>query len=140
MDQAVREAIYNAVEKEPFARALNLRLIELDHGHSAVDMIYDPETMSNMFGRAHGGVIFTLIDKAFETVGQTHGIVSVSLNVSITFLYSPEEKTRLRAEAVEINRTKKTASYDIKAKDQDGRLVATCQALAYRTGKPLPFL
>ena len=47
---------------------------------------------------------------------------------------------RLRAEAREVSRTKKTASYDIKVADKDGQLIATCQALAYRTGKPIPFL
>ena len=43
-------------------------------------------------------------------------------------------------EAREISGTKQTASYDIRVSDQDGRLIATCQALAFRTGKPLPFL
>ncbi len=140
MDQTVKTAIFNAVDKEPFARALNLKLVELDIGYSVVEMTYDPETMSNMFARAHGGAIFTLIDEAFETVCQTDGIVTVALNVSVTYLSSPEKRTRLRAEAVEINRTKRTANYDIKVKDPAGQLVATCQALAYRTGKTLPFL
>lgn len=140
MDQTVKTAIFNAVENEPFARALNLNLVELDTGYSVVEMTYDPETMNNMFARAHGGGIFTLIDEAFETACQTDGVVTVALNVSVTYVSSPEERTRLRAEAVEINRTKKTANYDIKVKDQAGQLVATCQALAYRTGKPLPFL
>ena len=140
MDEAVKKAIFSAVEKEPFAGALNLELVELEVGRSVVEMTYDPETMSNMFGRAHGGAIFTLIDEAFETVGQSDGIVMVALNVGITYLSSPEKKTRLRAEAVEINHTRRTANYDIKVRDQDGQLIATCQALGYRTGKPLPFL
>jgi acyl-CoA thioesterase len=140
MDEAVKKAIFNAVRNEPFAGTLNLELVELDVGRSVVEMTYDPATMSNMFGRAHGGAIFTLIDEAFETVCQSDGIVTVALNVSITYLSSPEGKTRLRAEAVEINRTKRTANYDIKVRDQNHRLIATCQALGYRTGKPLPFL
>jgi acyl-CoA thioesterase len=53
---------------------------------------------------------------------------------------SPEAGKRLRAEAREVSQTKKTASYDIKVADKDGQLIATCQALAYRTGKPIPFL
>ncbi len=50
---------------------------------------------------------------------------------------SPEKNTRLRAEANRISQTKKTAGYDIKITDQNGQLIATCQALAYRTGKPI---
>jgi acyl-CoA thioesterase len=66
--------------------------------------------------------------------------VAVALNVSVNYVASPENGARLRAEAREISRTKRTACYDIRVVDQDGRLIASCQALAFRTGKPLPFL
>jgi len=140
MDQAVRDAIYGAVEKEPFARALNMELVELELGYSAVEMTYDPSTMNNIYDRAHGGAIFGLIDEAFEAAGQTEGTVAVALNVSVTYVSSPKAGQRLRAEAREVSRTKKTAGFDIKVADKDGNLIATCQALAYRTGKPIPFL
>jgi acyl-CoA thioesterase len=39
-----------------------------------------------------------------------------------------------------VSRTKKTASFDIKVSEKDGPMIATCQALAYHTGKPIPFL
>ena len=140
MDAKVKEAICRAVESEPFARALKMELVELDEGFSAVEMTYEPAGMDNMFGRAHGGTLFALIDEAFETVCQTYGTVAVALNVSVTYVTSPEAGTRLRAEAREVSSTKRTAGYDIRVTDQEGRLMATCQALAYRTGKPLPFL
>jgi len=140
MDQAVRDAIYGAVEKEPFALALNMKLVELELGYSAVEMTYDPSTMNNIYDRAHGGAIFGLIDEAFEAAGQTEGTVAVALNVSVTYVSSPEAGQRLRAEAREVSRTKKTAGFDITVADKDGNLIATCQALAYRTGKPIPFL
>ena len=140
MESAVREAIYNAVEKEPFARALNMELVELELGYSAVEMIYNPSTMDNIYDRAHGGAIFGLIDEAFEAACQTHGTIAVALNVNVTYVSSPEPGRLLRAEAKEVTRTKKTASYDIRVTEKKGRLIATCQALAYRTGKPIPFL
>ena len=140
MDQLVREAIYRAVEKEPFAQALNMELVELELGYSAVEMTYDPEAMNNIYDRAHGGAIFALIDEAFETVGQTEGTVAVALNVNVTYVSSPEPRARLRAEAREVSRTTKTASYDVKVTDQNKKIIATSQALAYRTGKPIPFL
>ena len=62
------------------------------------------------------------------------------MNVNVSYVASPEAGTRLRAEAREVNQTKRTANYDIRVTDGEGRLIATCQALAYRTGKPLPFL
>lgn len=140
MDQAVKEAIFRAVRKEPFAQALKMELVALDEGYSAVEMAYDPAAMDNIYGRAHGGVIFALIDEAFETASQTHGTIAVALNVNVTYVTSPETGARLRAEAQEVSKTNKTAAYDIKVTDHKGQIIATCQALAFRTGKPIPFL
>ena len=140
MDRKIREAILQGVKREPFARTMNIELVELEEGFSAVEMTYEPETMDNLFSRAHGGAIFSLIDEAFETVCQTCGAVTVALNVSVTYVASPKGRARLRAEAREISSTRQTASYDIRVSDQEGRLIAFCQALAFRTGKPLPFV
>ncbi len=140
MDQKVRHAIYDAVKKEPFAKAMKIRLVELKLGYSAVEMIYDPVNMNNIYDRAHGGALFALIDEAFETAGQTDGTIAVALNVNVTYVSSPEAGVKLRAEARQNSQTKKTASYDIKVTDQHGNTIATCSALAYRTGKPIPFL
>ena len=140
LDSAIREAIFRAVREEPFVLTLGLELVELAEGYAAVEMTYEPTRMDNLFGRAHGGAVFALIDEAFETACQTDGTVTVALNVSVTYIASPEAGARLRAEAREVSRTKKTASFDIRVSDPEGRLIATCQALAYRTGKPLPFL
>jgi len=140
MDQKVRNAIYDAVKKEPFAKAMNIKLLELELGYSAVEMIYDPVNMNNIYDRAHGGALYALIDEAFETAGQTDGTIAVALNVNVTYVSSPEPGLKLRAEARQNSQTKKTAGYDIKVSDQNGNLIATCSALAYRTGKPIPFL
>ncbi len=140
MDQKVRNAIIGAVEKEPFAKALGVNLLELELGYSVVEMKYDPPTMNNIYERAHGGALFALIDEAFETASQTDGTIAVALNVNVTYVSSPEQGVKLRAEAKRVSQTKKTASYDIRVNDESGNLIATCSALAYRTGKPIPFL
>ena len=140
MDDRVREAITKAVKRETFAQALKMELIELDDGYSVVEMVYTPENMNNMYGRAHGGALFGLMDEAFEAASQTRGTIAVALNVNITYVSSPQPGSRLRAEANRVSETKKTASFDIKITDQDDNMIATCQALVYQTGKPIPFL
>ncbi len=140
MDQKVKKAIFQAVKNEPFARVMNMELVELDLGHSVVHMTYEPEKMNNIYDRAHGGALFALIDEAFETAGQTDGTVAVALNVNVTYVSSPKPGLQLRAEARRVSQTKKTASYDIKVTDENGDLIALCQALAFNTGKPIPFL
>lgn len=140
MDEMVKRAIYRAVETEPLAKLLKMELIDLELGRSVVAMTFDPDRMNNIYERAHGGAIYSLIDEAFETACQTHGTIAVALNVNVTYVASPKNGIRLQAEAVEFNRTRKTAGYDIRVTDSKGNLFATCQALAYRTGKPIPFL
>ncbi|MCF8037038.1 MAG: PaaI family thioesterase, partial [Desulfobacteraceae bacterium] len=139
IDPEVKKAISKAVETEPLARTLNMRLAELAAGYSRVEMHYVPESMANMYSRAHGGAIFSLIDEAFETASQTAGNIAVALNVNVTYVSSPASGTMLSAEAREISRSRKIANFDIRVTDSSRQLVATCQAVAYDTGKPLPF-
>jgi acyl-CoA thioesterase len=139
MDAKVKEALFRKVEQEPFGKKFGLTLIDLAEGYSKVAMTFTPD-MENIFQMAHGGAIFALMDEAFQTACNTYGTVAVALNVTITYVASPELGSILTAEAKEYSRSTKTANYDIKVTDDRGQLIASCQALAYRKGKPLPFL
>jgi len=66
--------------------------------------------------------------------------VAVALSVTISYHAAPEMGSRLAAEAREVNCSRKTALYDIRVTDDQGKAIAACHALAYRKGKPLPFL
>ncbi len=123
MDQKVKEAIFRKVEQEPFAQKFGIKLLDLDEGYSKVEMKFTPD-LENFLGLAHGGAIFALIDEAFETASNSHGTVAVALNMNITYISSPQ----------------RTAVYDIKLFDDQNHLVASCEALVFRKGTPLPFL
>jgi acyl-CoA thioesterase len=138
MDEKLRQTFHSRVAKEAFASKFGLKLLEIGDGYSKVEMQFRPD-MENMFGMAHGGALFALIDEAFETAGNSHGTLAVALNMNVTFIASPKPGSTLRAEAREVSSTRKTASYDIKVHDERGRLIATCTALVYRKGSPLPF-
>ncbi|MBI5605298.1 MAG: hotdog fold thioesterase [Deltaproteobacteria bacterium] len=139
MDNRVKEAISHRVAQEPFAKKFKLKLVDLNEGYSKVTMTFTPD-MENIFGMAHGGAIFALIDEAFQTACNAYGTLAVALNMNITYVSSPAPGSTLTAEAREFSRTNKTANYDIKVQDEQGNLIASSQALAYRKGKPLPFL
>jgi len=139
MDGQIKEAIFQQVEKEPFGQKFGLKLKQLDEGYAQVEMDFTPY-MVNILGIAHGGALFALIDEAFETASNSHGTIAVALNINITFVASPSPGSKLIAEAKEVSQTPKTALYDIKVSDDQNNLIACCQALVYRKGKPLPFL
>ena len=96
--------------------------------------------MENFLGMAHGGALFALIDEAFETASNSHGTVAVALNMNISYISPPSPKSRLIAEAREFSRTQRTAVYNIKLFDDQKNLIASCEALVYRKGTPLPLL
>ena len=139
MEDKVRKAIFKKVNEEPFARKMNLKLVDLDDGYSVVEMKFTKD-MENIFGMAHGGAVFALIDEAFETAGNSHGTVAVALNMNITYTAAPSPGAQLRAEAREVNLTPRTATYDIRVTDEKETLIALCRALVYRKKDRLPFL
>jgi acyl-CoA thioesterase len=139
MNNEIRNALYKQVAAEPFAKKFGLKLIDLQEGYAEVEMLFTQD-MENMFGMAHGGAIFALIDAAFEVASNSHGTMAVALNMNINYLASPAKGSKLNAKAKEINKAKKTAAYDIIVTDDKNNLIAACQALVYRMEKPLPFL
>jgi acyl-CoA thioesterase len=139
MDEKIKEAIFRKIEKEPFAQKFGIKLLDLNNGYSKVEMKFTPD-MENFLGMAHGGALFALIDAAFETASNSHGTVAVALNMNITYISPPSPASTLIAEAQELSRTQRTAVYDIKLTDDQKNLIASCQALVYRKGVPLPFL
>ena len=106
MNETIRKAILRQAAAEPFAQKFGLQLIEVQEGYAKMEMVFTPD-MENMFGMAHGGAIFSLIDAAFEIASNSHGTMAVALSMNINYLASPEKGAMLTAEAREINRTKK---------------------------------
>jgi len=139
MDEMLKKALLKQVADEPFAKKFGLRLIAVAAGYAKVEMDFTPD-MENIFGMAHGGALFALMDEALEVASNSNGTMAVALNMNVNYLAAPEKGARLTAEAKEINKTKKTAAYDITVRDEQGRLIAACQSLVYRMEKPLPFL
>ena len=139
MDEKIISSVTSRIETEPYARKLGLHLVDLEPGRALVEMPVHDE-MSNIFGMIHGGAIFSLIDEAFQASCNSHGTVAVALNVNVTYHQSPQKRGRLRAESIELHRSNRTATYQIRVTDEEETLIASCLALAYRKGDPLPFL
>ena len=139
MDKKIISSVTTRIEIEPYARKLGVRLVELEPGRAVVEMPVHDE-MNNIFGIIHGGAIFSLIDEAFQASCNSHGTVAVALNVNVTYHQPPQKKGKLKAESIELHRSKRTATYQIRVTDDEETLIASCLALAYRKGEPLPFL
>ncbi len=133
------EAIRRSVEREPYARNLGIRLVDLKRGWAVTEMEFSAD-MKNVFGMAHGGAIFSLIDEAFGAAANSWGTVALALNVNVTYVRPPSPGEILRAEAVEVDRSETASTCEIRVLGEDGQLIATAQATGYRKKEKLPFL
>ncbi len=133
------ELIRTRLEKEPYRQKLGMELLEMAPGYGKVAMTFTPE-LQNLFGMLHGGATFSLLDEAFQVACNARGSVALALQLSVYYLAPAQPGARLIAEARETQATRKTALYDaVVYQQEDGKRIATGQALAYRKGTPLPF-
>ncbi len=127
------------VEEESFARLLDIKVLEIKEGYARVKGAVTKQ-MLNIHGTTHGGALFALVDEAFELASNSHGTVAVALNMNIIFFAPTGPGDILTAEAREIFRTNRTATYQIDVTNDHEKLIATCQALVYRKKDSLPGL
>jgi len=126
-------------EKEPYPKLLGIEVLEVKPGYARASMHFDA-AMQNIFGMLHGGAVFSLLDEAFQLACNARGEIAVAQQVNTYFLAAARPGAQLIAEAKEVNATRKTALYDVRVfEEEDNRLLATAQALAYRKGGELPF-
>lgn len=136
---AAVSAIRRAAGSEAYAQQLGIFCEEVRPGFARLTMQVTDE-MVNLFGMAHGGAIFSLMDDAFQIACNSHGISAFALNVSVTYVRGAAPGEQLVAEATEAALTQRTGSYELKVTNAQGEVVALAQALAYRKKDPVPFL
>ena len=123
-------------DNDKFARHSGIELVSVSPGFAKARMTLQPHHWNGV-KMAHGGAIFTLADFAFAAAANSHGTISVAVNVSISFLKATSTGT-LFAEAREISKSFKLGSYTVEVKDEQGDLVAIFQGMVYRKQDKLP--
>jgi acyl-CoA thioesterase len=100
---------------------------------SARTRLRAPAGPGNLAGSVSGATLLTLADAAFEAACNGYGRRCVALELSCHFTSPAVPGEELVAEAAEVNRTRRTASYRIEVLGAQRALRAVCMALAYRT-------
>ena len=103
------DALY---KRDAAAGSLGILVLEVSPGRAAVSMQVRPD-MCNGHGICHGGMLFTLADTAMAYASNSHGKVAVASSVHIDFLRSAAQDDVLLAEAVEVYRGRRKASYQV---------------------------
>ncbi len=131
-----KEIIDIMTARDAFSRWLGLEIDVIEKGYCKLHYTVKRD-MLNGFGNIHGGILFSASDSAFAFAGNSHGVITVALDVSITFTQPAKEGEVLYVEAKELHLGNKTGLYDIRTTNAEGKLVAVFKGTAYRTGKPV---
>jgi acyl-CoA thioesterase len=122
-------------ERDRFARHVGIELLEMGEGTARARLALHDSHLNGV-GVTHGGAIFTLADLAFAAASNSYGAVAVAINAHISYLRATSEGT-LYAQAREISRTPRLASYTVEITDEQGNIVALFQGMVYRKKETL---
>jgi len=123
----IREFFSN---RDRYAAHCGIELLEVGQGRATARMEIGDEHM-NSANTVHGGAIFTLADLAFAAACNSHGTLSMAINVSISYIKAATSGV-LTAEAEEAACHPRLGTYTVRVRDEEGDLVAIFQGMAYR--------
>jgi acyl-CoA thioesterase len=129
-----QEVLDIMLRKDKFSQWLGLQVDEIGPGYCRLHYTVK-EDMLNGFSCIHGGILFSAADSAFAFACNSHGRITVALEVSISFTRPATTGEKLTVEAKELYLGNKTGLYDIRTTNEKGELVALFKGTAYRTSQ-----
>jgi len=120
------------LKNDKFALNNDMEITEVKPGY-AVTRMKVSEKHLNGLGMVQGGAIFTLADYAFAAASNSKGLVTVGVNVNITYFKTPKGKV-LTAEAREVSSGRKLCSYNVDIFDENKELIARFTSVGYIKG------
>ena len=121
-----------------FAKFVGAQLTEISEAYAKAELTVE-ERHLNGGGVCQGGVMYTLADLAFAAVANSHGILTLGISNTITFLKSAQLGDTLTAVCTEVLDHRKLPYCDIKIFNQNDQLLATMTGLAYRLNRDFPY-
>ncbi len=118
--------------RDRFASRCGIKLEKVSEGHAIARMKVD-EFHLNGAGVVHGGAIFTLADFAFAAASNSYGRLALAINASISFFRALPSGI-LIAEAKEVSRSKRLATYEVRVISEAGDIVALFHGTVYIKG------
>jgi uncharacterized protein (TIGR00369 family) len=137
----MRALIAGNAEPPPIARLVGFELADVGEGFAAFTLTSDPSRHANPMGTMHGGVLVDLGDAAMgfamaSTLDEGESFTTVELKANY---FKPVFRTRLRAEAKLVKRSRTLGYLECDIKDEMGSLVcrlgSTCMVLRGSTAE-----
>ena len=119
---------------DPYVSAQGIELITIDEKMATLEMTIT-EDQRSFLGGAHGGCLFALADTAFGLTANCAGNISVGIDTHMAFIRGCRVGDRVRAQAQELFRSKRTAVYRVDLLCAK-KLVATFTGTVFITERP----
>jgi len=113
-------------------KLLNIDFISIGVGQAVMKMALT-EDMVNVYGSAHGGVVFALADAAFAYACNSQNIVTVAAGCSIEYLAPSFPGDVLTAAAKFQGGRGKQGIYDVMITNQEDKLIASFRGKSHST-------
>jgi acyl-CoA thioesterase len=124
------KAMERFIDQDLYARYLGVEICQWGEGTAKAKLELNKNHL-NSVNTVHGGVLFSLADSAFSVASNSHGTVAVAIQVCISYFKAVSSGT-LYAEAREVSRNPKLATYLIEVTDDAGSLLGLFQGTVYR--------
>jgi acyl-CoA thioesterase len=122
------------MERDAFSQWLGIEVLEVGAGRATCRMAVRSE-MVNGFGVAHGGIAFSLADSAFAFACNSNGMVTVSIENSVTYPAAVQVGDVLTAAASQEAASNRISYYRAEVRNQRDEVVALFRGTAYRTSR-----
>ena len=129
-----KKVVDKMMSGDAFSQWLGIEVLEISEGYCKLKMTVR-EKMTNGFKIAHGGIAYSLADSCLAFAANSDGVQSVSVETSISHTKKVVSGDTLTATAKEINKSSKTALYNISITNQNNIEIAHFKGTVYRTGQ-----
>jgi acyl-CoA thioesterase len=116
------EQIIAMFKKDNFAKACGIEIMEVGSGFAKCTMEVTTGHL-NGIGILMGGALFTLGDFTFSLAANSHGIIAVTHDASITYIRKCVGGT-VTAVATEISRNDKSGNYSVRITNDEDEIIA----------------
>ncbi len=131
------EAMRKTVEKDLYMQFLGIEVLELREGYALARMRYKKE-LANPYGMFHGGSLYSMADivAGLSACMSGHYVTTVSGNLN--FLLPAKETEYVFCEAVLLRQGKHLIVFEVKLKDEGGRLLDSGEFTYFILGQRVP--
>lgn len=124
-------------EHDGFSKHNGLKITKMEPGHAEAELNVTDANL-NFMGTIHGGVLFGLVDIVAGSSLGGYGTHCVTLSSNITYV-AAAKGGKIIAESKEVSHTRRTATYDVEVKSEDGTLLCKAVTTMYIPNKPIEF-